>query len=343
MPRIVDLLWICLFDDTVVLLLEHWLLLFFRVRRDSLAIIEVLFGLAQDVAHVLRLQLLLVLAQRVGRLQREERAFGSHGKSGLFGQSFVPCDQSIDVVSLLPLLLHLAHPGLIAAVSRQIVVQILFVERYVQLFRLWSSLASVDDAKRRLVVGQYGMVVLCCGCLVAAIRCLLLPCLRWLLPVGLLASIAALSGLVQWLLATRTIAACRFRLRRSNVVEEVRVATCVLSRAAVPAALELLLAFLAGDGIVAGVVAATAIDEPLDHRAVGLLLVSGCAEAASVANLSDELRISHQTLHTLVLLLLILLLVISIFATRRLRATTRAEVIIDEQAHLLELLDLLGA
>ena len=55
MPRIVDLLWICLFDDTVVLLLKRWLLLVLGVWRDSLAIIEVLFGLAQDIAHVLRL------------------------------------------------------------------------------------------------------------------------------------------------------------------------------------------------------------------------------------------------------------------------------------------------
>ena len=132
-------------------------------------------------------------------------------------------------------------------------------------------------------------------------------------------------------------------MRRSNVVEEVRVATCVLSRAAVPATLELLLAFLTGDGIVAGIVAATAIDESLYHLAIGLLLVSGRAEATSVANLSDELGISHQTLHALVLLLLILLLVTSILTTRRLRDSARTEVIIHEQAHLLKLLDLLGA
>ena len=174
MPRIVDLLWICLFDNTVVLFLKHWLLLVLCVRRDSLAIIEIMFGLAQNVAHILRLQLLLVLAQRVSRLQREERSFGSHGKSGLFRQSFVPCNEAIDVVCLLPLLLHLPHPSLITAISRQIIVQILFVERYVQLFCLWSGLASVDDAEGRLVVGQYGMVVLCCGCLVATTICCLL-------------------------------------------------------------------------------------------------------------------------------------------------------------------------
>ena len=283
------------------------------------------------------------MTQRVGRLQREERPFGSHGKSSLFGQGFVPCDQAIDIIGLLPFLLHLAHPGLIAAISRQIIVQILFIERYVQLFCFWSGLTSVDDAEGRLVICQYGMVVLCCHCLIAAaISCLLLPRLRLLLPVGLLAAVT-LSRLVLWLLSTRVIAACCFRYCRSNVVEEVRVAARVLRRAAVPAALELLMAFLAGDGIVAGVVAAAAIDEPLHHLAVRFLLVSSRTEATSVANLSDELRISHQTLHALVLLLLILLLVISIIAACGLRATALAEVIIHEQAHLLELLDLLGA
>lgn len=95
MLRVVDLIRVCLFNDAVFFIVEGEI----AVNALNLILIaheQVLFGLPYDLAHVLCLELLLVLAERVGCLQGEgERALRSHGEPRFLGHRFVPRYHSI--------------------------------------------------------------------------------------------------------------------------------------------------------------------------------------------------------------------------------------------------------
>ena len=143
MPWVVDLIRISLLDNAII---------FFFVRLCMcLLIIEVLLRLPENLTNILRFYLLLVVSKRVGSLKGKSKwALRCHGKSGFFCKCFISGDKSVDIIRLLPLLLHFTHPFLIIA-TWLIIIQVFFVEGNGGLFGLGCSLSSVNYVSSMIV------------------------------------------------------------------------------------------------------------------------------------------------------------------------------------------------
>ena len=104
--RVRHLFGVRLFNDAVV---------FVEFVGDRRLILEVCLGLAQDLAHILCLHLLLILCERIslGCSEGHQWVLCRNRQAGLRRQSFISSDQPVDFVGLLPLSLHPLHQILV--------------------------------------------------------------------------------------------------------------------------------------------------------------------------------------------------------------------------------------